>query len=77
MLLPDEFLVGLFDEAPELIEAATREAASNLTKSLPSWDEYVADLDGRAGLKKFVERLRTLDHHPDRIPSHAPPKEPE
>ncbi|WFU31457.1 PIN domain-containing protein [Bradyrhizobium brasilense] len=77
VLPPDEFLVGLFDEAPEFIEAATREAASNLTRSLPSWDEYVADPGGRAGLQKFADRLRALDRHPKRSPSHAPPKEPE
>ncbi|WP_439364236.1 hypothetical protein ACNJYD_30825 [Bradyrhizobium sp. DASA03005] len=77
VLSPDEFLVGLFDEAPEFIEAATREAASNLTKSLPSWDEYVADLDSRAGLKKFAARLRTLAHHLKSDPGHAAPREPE
>lgn len=61
VLSPDDFLVELFDQAPDFIEAATREAASNLTKSLPAWDDYIADLDQRAGLKKFAGRLRSFD----------------
>ncbi len=62
VLSPDDFLVELFDEAPGFIEAATREAAANLTKSLPSWDEYIADLELRAGLTKFAARWRSFDH---------------
>ncbi|MCC8955031.1 hypothetical protein H8B02_16760 [Bradyrhizobium sp. Pear77] len=77
VLPPDEFLVGLFDEAPEFIGAATREAASNLTMSLPSWGEYVADLDSKAGLKKFAARPRALDYYLMSGPSHAAPKKPE
>jgi hypothetical protein len=33
---PDDFLAELFDANPVLVEAATREAASNLTRSIPS-----------------------------------------
>jgi hypothetical protein len=36
---PDDFLVGLFDANPELVEAATREARDNLKRSKPSWDD--------------------------------------
>jgi hypothetical protein len=57
--IPDDFLTELFDANPALVEAATREAASNLTRSIPSWDDYLQALAGRHGLPKFVERLRT------------------
>lgn len=77
VLSPDEFLVGLFDEAPDFIEAATREAASNLTKSLPSWHEYIADLDHRTCLKKFAARLRSFNHQTKGGSDHAATKEPE
>jgi hypothetical protein len=56
---PDEFLCGLFDGNPELIEAVTREAATNLSRTLPSWDEYLTALSERHGLPKFVGRLRS------------------
>jgi hypothetical protein len=62
VLSPDDFLVELFDASPDFIETATREAAANLSKSMPSWDEYLTDLATRAGLKRFAERLRSLDH---------------
>jgi hypothetical protein len=54
---PDDFLVGLFDANPELVEAATREARNNLKRSKPSWDEYLTALADRHKLPKFVERL--------------------
>jgi hypothetical protein len=57
---PDDFLSELFDANPALVEAATREAASNLTRSTPSRDDYLQALAGRHGLAKFVERLRSL-----------------
>jgi hypothetical protein len=44
---------------PALIEATTREAAANLTRTMPSWDEYLTALAERNGLPKFVERLRS------------------
>lgn len=56
---PDDFLTDLFDANPALVEAATREAAANLTRTTPSWDEYLAALADRYGLPKFVERLRS------------------
>jgi hypothetical protein len=49
----------MFDANPALVEAATREAAANLTRTTPSWDEYLAALADRHGLPKFVERLRS------------------
>jgi hypothetical protein len=76
VLSPDEFLVGFFDQAPDFSEAATREAASNLTKSLPSWHEYIADLDHRAGLKKFAARLRSFEHQTKGGSDHAATKAP-
>jgi hypothetical protein len=35
VLSPDDFLVELFDASPDFIETATREAAANLSKSMP------------------------------------------
>jgi hypothetical protein len=59
VLTPDDFLSELFDANPALVEAATREAADNLTRTMPSWDEYLTALAERHGLPKFVERLRS------------------
>ena len=56
---PDDFLADLFDANPALMEAVTREAAANLTRSTPSWEEYLTALAERHGLPKFVERLRS------------------
>jgi hypothetical protein len=42
-----------------LVEAATREAAANLTRTMPSWDDYLTALADRHRLPKFVERLRS------------------
>jgi hypothetical protein len=55
---PDGFLTDLFDANPALVEAVTREAADNLTQSMPSWDGYLTSLAERHGLPKFVGRLR-------------------
>jgi hypothetical protein len=57
---PDDFLTDLFDANPALVEAGTREAAGNLSHTMPSWDEYLRTLAARHGLPKFVERLRSL-----------------
>jgi hypothetical protein len=56
---PDDLLSDLFDANPALVEAATQEAAANLTRTMPSWDEYLTALAERHGLPKFVERLRS------------------
>ena len=53
---PDDFLSDLFDANPALVEAATREAAANLTRTTPSWDEYLATLAERHGLPKSPSR---------------------
>lgn len=55
---PDQFLAGLYDGNPEALREAVREAHANLTKSAPSWDEYLNDLAAKHGLQSFVERLR-------------------
>jgi hypothetical protein len=56
---PDNFLCGLFDAKPDAIEAATREAAANLTNTCPSWDEYLDALANRCKVPQFAERLRS------------------
>ncbi|WP_164632923.1 hypothetical protein [Rhodopseudomonas sp. WA056] len=61
VLSPDAFLTKLFDESPALVDAVTREAAANLTRTLPSWEEYLAVLSKRTDLVEFVDRLRPLD----------------
>ena len=55
---PDDFLCDLFAEKAEVVEAVTREAAANLTKTCPSWDEYLDSISERCKLLKFVERIR-------------------
>jgi hypothetical protein len=57
---PDEFLTELFDSKPDIVDAVVREAAANLTRTLPSWDEYLNLLAGRCNLPNFVARLRSL-----------------
>jgi len=54
----DDFLCDLFDAKPNVVEAATREAAANLTKTLPSWEEYLGSIADRCRVKKFADRLR-------------------
>jgi hypothetical protein len=58
---PDDFLTELFDANPALVDAVTREAAANLTRSTPSWDEYLTALAERHGLPKLVWRLRSWE----------------
>jgi hypothetical protein len=58
---PDGFLTELFDSKPDIVDAATREAAANLTKTLPSWDEYLTILAVRCGLQTFAARLRSFE----------------
>jgi hypothetical protein len=68
---PDDFLTDMFDTNPALVEAATREAAANLTRTTPSWDEYLAALADRQGPTEVCrapavvepERCRTADGH--------------
>ena len=57
---PDAFLTELFDSRPDVVDAATRDAAANLTKTLPSWDEYVEILASRCSLPTFAARLRSF-----------------
>jgi hypothetical protein len=57
--IPDAFLSDLFDQKPDAVEAAMREAVANLTQSCPSWNDYLDTLAGRCGLSKFAERLRS------------------
>jgi len=58
--IPDEFLTALFDSKPDVVEAVTREAAANLTRTRPSWDEYLNLLARRCNLPNFIARLRSL-----------------
>jgi hypothetical protein len=55
---PDDFLCDLFDAKPDVVEAATREAGANLTKALPTWEEYRGSIAERCRLTKFADRLR-------------------
>ena len=55
---PDEFLCDLFEANPEAVEATTHEAATNLTKTCPTWDSYLDSLANRCSLVRFVELLR-------------------
>ncbi|HTO60698.1 MAG TPA: PIN domain-containing protein [Bradyrhizobium sp.] len=54
----DAFLSAMFDAQPDVVEAATQEAAANLTKSCPSWDDYLDTLANRCKVPRFVQRLR-------------------
>lgn len=56
---PDIFLCDLFDVRPDVVDAAAREAAANLTKTRPSWDEYLDLLANRCKVPRFAERLRS------------------
>jgi hypothetical protein len=55
---PDEFLCDLFEEKPEVVDAATWEAAANLTITCPTWDEYLDSIATKCKLAKFAARLR-------------------
>ena len=61
VLSPDALLAELFDAGPELVFAVVREAQANLTKSAPSWDDYLDLLAGRHGLTAFVARLKAFE----------------
>ena len=69
VLSPDEFLAGVFEKGPEVVDVATREAAANLSHSIPRWDDYLTDLATRHGLKNFVECLRSWRPEDIELPS--------
>ena len=52
---------------PEIVEAATREAAANLTKTNPTWEEYLNLLATRCGLPKFVPAFNCQDPAMSRV----------
>jgi predicted nucleic acid-binding protein len=54
---PDSFLCGLYDVDPELLRASTEMAHANLSRSKPSFADYLDALE-RQGLPQFVKRLR-------------------
>lgn len=68
---PDDFLAELAKTKPEVMEAATREAAANLTKSNPTWEDYLTLLSTGCGLSNYVDCLRS---GPGAAPSAAPSK---
>jgi hypothetical protein len=55
---PDDFLTERFVENPDFVDAATREAAANLTRTAPNWEDYLVILEERQLLAKFVACLR-------------------
>ena len=59
MQTPDDFLAELFTSKPEIVEVATREAAANLTKTNPTWEEYLKVLATCCGPPKFVFCLQS------------------
>ena len=54
---PDDFLCGLHEADPELLQASTEGAHANLSRSTPSVAAYL-DVLGRQGLSQFTRRLR-------------------
>lgn len=64
---PDQFRAELFASKPEIVEAATREAAANLTKTNPTWEEYLNLLATRCGLPKFVPAFNCQDPAMSRV----------
>lgn len=66
---PDAFLIGAFDLDPPLLADLTRRAMANLSRSAPSWSDYL-DILERNALVGFVDRLRSW---PDEL---ADPEEP-
>jgi predicted nucleic acid-binding protein len=54
---PDRFLCGLYDADPELLRASTEMAHANLSRSAPSFADYLTALE-RQGLPQLVKRLR-------------------
>lgn len=55
---PDDFLTERFDESPAFVYAATMEAAANLTRTAPTWDDYLGILEGPQRMPNFAGRLR-------------------
>ena len=53
---PDDFLCGLHEADPELLQASTEAAHANLSRSTPSVADYLDVLD-RQGLPRFTRRL--------------------
>jgi predicted nucleic acid-binding protein len=54
---PDGFLCGLYDADPELLRASTEMAHENLSRSAPTFADYVDALE-RQGLPLLTKRLR-------------------
>jgi predicted nucleic acid-binding protein len=54
---PDGFLCGLYDADPELVRASTEMAHANLSRSAPSFADYLDALE-RQGLPQLTTRLR-------------------
>ena len=54
---PDGFLCEMHDADPELVMASAEAAHANLSRSTPSFSEYLDTLE-RQGLPAFVQRLR-------------------
>lgn len=62
---PDDFLCGLYDTDPALVRASTEAAHANLTRSTPSFADYLDALE-RQGLPRFARRLRAdPPEHPE------------
>ena len=56
-LHPDGFLCELYDADPELLQSSTEMAHAHLTRSTPSFGDYLDGLE-RQGLPQFTNRLR-------------------
>jgi hypothetical protein len=54
---PDGFLCKLYDADPELVRASTETAHANLSRSAPSFADYLDALE-RQGLPRLTKRLR-------------------
>jgi len=54
---PDGFLCNLYDADPELVGASTEMAHANLSRSAPSFADYLDALE-RQGLPQLTKRLR-------------------
>ena len=64
VMSPDRMLAELYDANPELIVEIAREAQANLTKSAPTWDDYLGVLFAKNNLREFVGRLKGFGHSP-------------
>lgn len=54
---PDDFLSRLHDTDPDLVRASTEAAQTNLSRSTPSFEDYLGALKD-AGLPQLTQRLR-------------------